>query len=470
MPDANRIDSILDEAAIRQRAAAAVGDDGIPSFSEDGVGRAFAAEQVGALAFDHSQQVWYVWLDNKWQPDKTGLAFDRAREFVRRRAANPLADDKEQRAMGRISFVRAVDSFARSDQRLAVHQGVWDADPWLLGVPGGVVDLRTGKIIKAEPLQWISRQCAVTPASPTKHAPLWQEFLRQATNGDAETQAFLQRLSGYLLTGDVSEEVLAFLYGPGGNGKGVFVSTITAIMGDYAVAMPMDAFTAEARMPQEYYRAQMAGARLVTASETEAGRTWAESQIKELTGNEAPVSARHPYGRPFTYRPQFKLVFVGNHAPRLKGKSQAMERRLRIVPFEHEPTVRDGTLKDRMRGEWPQILRWMIEGCMTWQANRLGTAKAIAAASADYFETQDGFGQWVAERCTLDPSGIMQTRPGTLFSDFKAWCLANGVHPPSNAEFAETLDRTKGLKRVTVKGARFIKGIALRAEDRHDDR
>lgn len=453
MPDGTKLDAIMTGEPAP-----------LPEFSEEGIGRLFAEEQQGALAFDHSQQIWYLWDGGRWVADKTGIAFDRARECVRRRAKNPLATDKQQTNMGRIAFVRAVDAFGRADQRLAVHQGTWDADPWLLGVPGGVVNLRTGKQQTAEPDQWISRQTIVAPARPGTPAPLWTDFLHQATAGDAETQAFLQRFAGYCLTGDVSEEMLSFIYGPGGNGKGVFVSTITAILGDYGVAMPMEAFTAEARMPQEYYRAQMAGARLVTASETEAGRTWAESQIKELTGNEAPVSARHPYGRPFTYRPQFKLMFVGNHAPRLKGKSQAMERRLRIIPFEHEPTNPDPALKDKLRKEYPQVLRWMIDGCLAWQRDRLGTAPAIIAKTSAYFEQQDTYGRWIAERCTLDPSGVMQSKPGQLYGDFKSWCLASGEHAPSNAEFAENLDRTKGLKRVTVKGARLIKGIALKAE------
>lgn len=432
----------------------------VPEFSEEGIGRGYAAEQSGALAFDHSQQIWFMWEGARWVADKTGIAFDRAREYVRRQAKSPLPTEKQLTAMGRIAFVRAIDGFARADQRLAVHQGMWDADPWLLGIPGGVVDLRTGKEGNADPGQWISRQCAVAPARPGKAAPMWHDFLQQATNGDLQTQAFLQRFAGYCLTGDVSEEMLSFIYGPGGNGKGVFVTTMTTIMADYAVAMPMEAFTAEARMPQEYYRAQMAGARLVSASETEAGRTWAESQIKEMTGNEAPVSARHPYGRPFTYRPQFKLMFVGNHAPRLKSKSQAMERRLRIIPFEHEPAKPDPTLKDKLRAEYPQVLRWMIDGCLMWQRERLGTAPAIAAKTSAYFEQQDGFGRWLAERCIVDLT--LQTRPGQLYGDFKAWCLGNGEHAPSNAEFAETVDRTKGLRRTKTAGVPWVKGVGLK--------
>ena len=292
---------------------------------------------------------------------------------------------------------------------------------------------------------------------------MWRSFLIEATANDPETIAFLQRLCGYFLTGDVTEEMLAFLYGSGGNGKGVFVTTVTTILGAYAVSAPMDAFSTDSRMPVEYYRARMAGARLVTASETEAGRTWAESQIKELTGNEAPVSARQPYGRPFEYWPQYKLMFVGNHAPRLKGRSKAMERRLRIIPFDNQPPEPDHTLKDRLKAEYPAILRWMIEGCLAWQEQRLGTAQAIAAKTSEYFELQDAFGRWISERCTLDAT--LSAKPGQLYADFRSWGQANGEHVPSNQEFAENLNRHKDLFRRTVRGIRYVAGIGLKEND-----
>ena len=37
---------------------------------------------------------------------------------------------------------------AKADRRHAATVDQWDADPWLLNTPGGVVDLRTGKIAR----------------------------------------------------------------------------------------------------------------------------------------------------------------------------------------------------------------------------------------------------------------------------------------------------------------------------------
>lgn len=42
----------------------------------------------------------------------------------------------------------------------------------------------------------------------------------------------MQQVAGYSLTGDIREHALFFVYGPGGNGKGVFLNTITKVLGD----------------------------------------------------------------------------------------------------------------------------------------------------------------------------------------------------------------------------------------------
>jgi putative DNA primase/helicase len=457
----DELGQILDGVELGYSEAVKLGESGIKEFTENATARRFARRSSSTLRYNHTTRNWLAWGGTVWCPDELGNIIEQIRCFVEAERREAI-DEKELAAMGRVNFISQVEKISRSDPVFAVHHGMLDRDPWLLGTPDGVVNLHTGETSLGEASDLITRQTSVAPAPSGTEARHWQAFLEQATLGDSELQAFLQRWAGYCLSGDVTEETLTFLYGPGGNGKGVLVNTITGIMGTYAVSMPMEAFTAGARLPAEYYRAQMAGARLVTASETESGRAWAESQIKELTGNEAPVSARHPYGRPFTFQPQCKLQFVGNHAPKLKARSPAMERRLLMVPFMYRPPQADPKLKDRLRDEWPAILRWAIEGCLTWQEQGLGTATVIEQASNHYFEQQDAFGRWLQENCVLDVT--LTTRPGALYSDYQAWCASNGEVALTSSEFAEQRDRTPGLITKITKGAKWVAGIGLRAQ------
>ena len=429
--------------------------------TEDSVALAFADATVGRLVYDHTAGRWYRWDGARWCADLTDWTFGQARRFAR--GVRAKAGAAAAGSAGKIAFAAAVERASRSDTRLAVTQDVWDRDPWVLGVPSGVVDLRTGVLAPADPARYISRQAAVAPAPAGTPAPLWTAFLESATQGDAGLQGFLQRLAGYVLTGDITEEMLTFIHGPGQNGKGVFIGALSAIMGEYALAVPLEVFTVGARINLECHRADMAGARLVTASETEAGATWAESQIKEMTGNETKLSARRMYGHPFTYMPQFKLVIVGNHAPRLKSRTPAMERRLRIVPFTHTPAKPDEHLKEKLRAEYPAILRWAIDGCLAWQRERLGTCSVIAAATGQYFEGQDVLGEWLAERCEVGTGHA--AAPGELLADFLGFARQNGAPPISGPEFREMLDGVGGLRRVKVQGVRLIQGVRLRHAD-----
>lgn len=429
--------------------------------TEDGVAQAFAAQHGGALRYCHHAQHWYVWTGAHWRREESKLAFSWARDMCRHMALQ--ATDKEKPKVSKAAFAAAVERFAQADRAFAVTASTWDSDPMLLGTPGGTVDLLTGHLRPADPTDYITLQTAVAPAPPGTPHPHWSAFLDAATGGDKDLQAFLQRLVGYCLTGDVTEEILAFLYGEGGTGKGTFLGVIVGVMADYAVAVPIEVFTAGSRLNLEYYRAQMAGARLVTASETEAGATWAESQIKEMTGNEAPLSGRHPYGKPFTFMPCFKIMLVGNHAPRLKGRSKAMERRMRIAPFKHKPQQADQGLKARLRGELPAILRWCIVGCVAWQNDRLGTCSAVAAETGTYFEQQDHFGRWLAERCNVVPS--MSERPSKLLSDYLIWAKESGEASVTSSEFRELVERTPTLRYAMVRGVQWVRGLGLRPSE-----
>lgn len=331
--------------------------------SEDAVALRFAEAFSDALRYCHSAGAWHEWNKAAWSKDQTGRAFDLIRAVAREVAAPAGGDD--QKKAGKASFAAGVERFARADRALAVQADFWDRNPMLLGTPGGTVDLKTGVLRPSDRADGITKLTAVTPAA-TADCPIWMEFLRQATRGDGELIRFLQQWCGYCLTGDISEHALLFLYGGGGNGKGVFLNTVAKIFNAYHKTAPMETFTASKSDGHPTDLAGLHGARHVGVSETEEGKAWAESKIKSVTGGD-PVSARFMRQDFFEYEPQYKLTIIGNHKPRLRNVDDAARRRLNIVPFIHKPAKVDPYLGDKLKAEWPAILRWMIDGCLDWQ-------------------------------------------------------------------------------------------------------
>jgi putative DNA primase/helicase len=263
--------------------------------------------------------------------------------------------------------------------------------------------------------------------------------------GDMELQRYLQRLAGYILTGDTREQELFFYYGTGNNGKGVWVQVVSFILNDYHVSTTIETFTVSKfeRHPTEM--AKLCGARLVTAAETEEGRRWAEARIKELTGGDE-ISARFMRQDFFSFYPQFKLLFTGNHMPTLRVVNKAIARRFNRIPFNvtiPEDQV-NKNLTAELKQEAPGILAWMIEGCLEWQRLGLSPPKVVTDATDSYLEGQDVIGEWMEEWLERDSYGFLSSRE--LFNSWKPWAEERHEYVGSEKTFSAKLE-DRGMKK-----------------------
>jgi putative DNA primase/helicase len=427
--------------------------------TEDLVAMQFANAHSGGFRYCHDAGSWHEWNGSYWIKDRLGRVSDIVRGLAREMSRGE--EPKVRYAAGKASFVSGVERHARTDGRLAVTSEFWDSDSMLLGTPKGTVDLISGRLHPSAQDEGITKLTAVAPAD-TADSPIWLSFLNDATGGDKEMIRFLQQWCGYCLTGDVSEHAFVFLYGGGGNGKTVFLNTVSRIIGGYHATAPMETFTASNgdRHPTDV--AGLRGARLVAASETEEGRAWAEAKIKSMTGGD-PITARFMRQDFFTYRPQFKLTVVGNHKPRLKNVDEAMRRRVNIVPFIRKPANPDPRLEQRLQVEWPWILRWMIDGCLDWQKNRLLRPRSVALETDHYFEDQDLFQHWLDERCDAEPDNPYKKTTSTdLFRSWSEYAKGAGIEPGVQVSFGEKL-RNAGFGSYRSNSERGWTGIGLRA-------
>jgi putative DNA primase/helicase len=426
--------------------------------TEDDIATIFAEKFKDRLRYCHDTGSWFEWNGSIWRKEETQLAFDWCR-YTCREFAKTSDNKKVKVILGKASTARAVESFARADRAFAVKADNWDKDTFLLGTPEGTVDLRTGELRHSVQTDFITKKTSVAPAD-TAACPLWLQFLDDATRGDKELIRFLQQWCGYSLTGDTREEALLFIFGPGGNGKSVFLKTFSDILGDYATSSAMDTFTASHNDRHPTDLAKLRGARLVSVSETEEGRAWAESRITQVTGRDM-ISARFMRQDFFEYMPQFKLTFVGNHKPALKNVGDATRRRFNFAPFTHKPTNPDTELKSKLEAEYPGILRWMINGCLEWQKLGLIRPSVVVAATDDYFATQDTFRQWVEDNCETG-QGIFDTFVN-LFSDWQNYAQGRGEKPGTSTTFGEAMQRL-GCTKSKSKGKRGYFGIRVRLE------
>jgi putative DNA primase/helicase len=426
--------------------------------TEDSAALEFVDRHGDALRYCHSTGAWFRWNTVFWQKDQTGIAFQWARELARQLAVDQ--DERKRYITNKTSFASGVERFAKGDPRIAVTIEYWDSSPWLLGTIGGTVDLRTGELRESRQDDGITKCTSVAPNDTGR--PRWLQFLEEATAGDQELIRFLQQWCGYCLTGITREHALVFVYGPGGNGKSVFLNIVTSILQAYATTAAMDTFTVSSLDKHPTDLAMLRGARLVTASETEDGRAWAESRIKQMTGGDK-ISARFMRQDFFEFTPQFKLTIVGNHKPVLRNVDEAAKRRFLIVPFEQKPAQPDRQLEQKLIAEAPGILQWMIEGCLDWQANGLVKPASVIAATEEYFSDQDLFEHWMEEECRCDANNRhLFGASSELFKSWKEFALAAGHPPGTRQSFGGQMARHGFRHNRTRNYGRHFVGIQLK--------
>ena len=419
------------------------------------------------LRYCHPWDKWMIWDGRRWAPDATGDIVRRAKGAVGAlyREAADVEDLKErQRLVSHAlrsesdSRLRAMIHLTESEPGIPVMPEDLDADPWLLNVENGTLDLRTGE------LRPHSRADLLTKVVSTEYredapCPQWTAFLERVMGGDADLIAYLQRVVGYTLTGDTREQCLFMLYGTGANGKSTFLETLRSLFGDYGQQADFSTFlySKDDRVRNDI--ARLMGRRLVAAIEADSGRRLAEVLVKQLTGGDT-IAARFLFKELFEFRPTFKIFLAANHRPSIRGQDYAIWRRIRLIPFEVTIPAeeRDRDLPAKLRTELPGILAWAVQGCMEWQRQGLAEPSAVFRATDEYRQDMDILAAFLDERCVTAPGARGTSR--ALYEAYEQWCGDNAEEPVSARAFGLRL-KDKGFKQARTNRARNWVGIGL---------
>ena len=434
-----------------------------PPFSDDALALKFVERHGNDLHYIADWSHWYEWDGVRWVREPTRHAFDRARAICRVAALEAKESNIKIRLTS-AKTVAAVEKLAKVDRRIAATIEQWDTDLDVFNSQE-TINLHAGEQYPPRREDYCTKQ---SPVVAQGDCPIWHAFLARVTDDDEKVQSYLARVCGYWLTGHTYEHALFFLYGTGANGKSVFIETIQGIMGDYATTAPVETFMATRgdRHPTEL--AALRGARLVVAPETEAGRHWNESRIKQLTGGDM-IAARFVRQDFFIFKPTFKICIVGNHKPSLRTIDEAIRRRIHLIPFNVTIPAddRDPKLTEKLKAEWPGILAWAVQGCLEWRKVGLNPPEAVIEATEDYLAAEDSFAAWL-EECTESAPGQHIEKSANLFASWKAWAERAGESPGTRKWFAGTL-QDRGYAKKDTKTARGFKSIRLLRPDYSED-
>ncbi|EKT55805.1 phage/plasmid primase, P4 family [Providencia sneebia] len=408
-------------------------------------------------------------VDNQWKPASVQVM-----EYAKQVAADMLAEGHKVLAdddtkgtqlikaaiqLHNLPKLKAMIELVKP--KLEVCMVDLDADPMLLGVGNGVIDLNTGEYRENRRLNLITRYTPVD-FNPNAKCPTWERFINDITVGDTELASFLQRLVGYFLAGRTDEQLLFFFYGHGSNGKSTFIQIIQSLMGSYATQINSDVLMMNKNSGgPNASLAKLPGKRLVVANELPENGRLDDTLIKSMTGGDIIV-ARQVYGKhELEFYSQFSLVIIGNHKPAIYDMSHGMWRRMCLIPFAANFTAAqiDPELPVKLGKELQGILNWALEGVQAWHAEGLKRSlpAAVIAANDEYRQESDLIGEFL-EGCLQEPDAY--TAASELYQAFLSFANEGNEWRMTQRIFTKKMVE-RGFEKVRRNNKAGFRGIAL---------
>lgn len=428
----------------------------VRSLNDTGNAERFIATHREDLRYVLGESRWLHWNNERWERDGKGHICELAKGVAKAIYAEAAACCDEAvakqlqghaKASLQLPKLKAMAELARTDPAVVIRQEQLDADPWLFGVANGILDLETRKLRIADKDSLVLRYSSVV-FDRQATCPAFVEFLDTIFDGNKPLIGYVQRVVGYCLTGCTTEQCLFFLYGTGGNGKSTLTGLLADLLGDYALQAPSEMLIQKSNgRSQTNDLARLRGARAVISSEVEDGSAFSETLVKELTGGDM-ITARFLYAEYFEFRPQFKLLLLGNHKPHIRGSDEGIWRRIQLIPFAVTipPKQRDKQLVQKLRAELPGILNWALLGLAAWTRGGLNAPDTVTDAVKEYREDMDLLGKWIGDRCELGEA--FEAKADALYGSYAVWSTLNGHHRPSMSTFGRKLTERFGKRRA----------------------
>ena len=432
--------------------------------TEIGSGKLFASFNETRLRYSYEAKTWFGWNGRVWTKNASAEAYMLAKNVaaVTKAEAERLAAQNSKMANAMKAFSGRLQSRAglqnmlhMAESECAIKLGAFDPDRLLLNLGNGILDLKVMTLLPHDPGLHMTMASDVV-YDPAAKCPQWLAFLDQIFESDTDLIRFMQKQTGYMLTGSIDEHCLFLYFGRGRNGKSTFINVLIALLGSYHKRIDARSLIYRRQpngIPNDI--AAIAGRRLVTSSEMGEDQSFNEALVKDLTGGDR-ITARYLYGEFFEFDPQAKIVMAVNHLPKILGADTGIWSRVRVIPFKVTIPAdqRDKDLGRKLEAEMSGILNWALAGLRMWQAEGLEPPDSVAQAIERYREEVDPVRPFLDEMTiTVEGEKIAATR---LHSAYIQWARQHGADQLKQRSFGDHMGRLGYRKsRITQDSKKF---------------
>lgn len=358
-----------------------------------------------------------------------------------------------------------------------------------LAVNNGILNLETFELSEFTPDKVFFNKL---PVDYLPNAPKPTQFLQlmeSVFKGNEEQYNLMQEVFGYCLLNNYKYQVIIYLLGDGGNGKGTVLKILTYLLG-LENTSSATLFQLTDHQNVEYYLSGLYGKRANICGDVGSKRIENTENVKKLSSNTDLISARQPYGMPFEFINTAKIIFAMNKMPKKDAFTTGDKRRDVIISFNNRISdtaqeVRGLSEIIRDAGELPGVLNWAIEGLKRLERNqKFSDKRTIAQRGLEYDMKSNPMKYFVDDCIEVDPKGgnlpnmliynayaeyrklhgLPELSDTELKNGLKYWCSQIGIQTSEKREYAEKLlgfELTKDLKERLGRRPHVFTGIKL---------
>ena len=453
-------------------------------FVEDN--KEFVRAQYGGVK---GRTTWYFWDGARWKEDNEGRVVSLAKMTAVEQMEESISllnnafrtNDTEARkeltkrckaAQQCCSDYRihSMLNLAAGGTALSVQMTELDGQPNLINFQNGTFDTDTMEL-RPHRKEDLLTQLIPVNYDPNAVCPKWESFVSRVFRDKPYMLGYLSRVVGYFLAGRNPEQVFFIFYGGPGGGKTTMGRVLMALLGEYSRTCPQGLFlaghkqSANAASPAQ---SDLYGARLVVSEELDEDESLDSRMVKMVTGG-GKVKARPLYKPPFEYTPDYKLLFLTNHTPKVEDFSGAIDDRLRVVKMEQRLRDTDEEIQNfhdvLIKEELAGILAWAIRGLIDVKKHGLQDPPEVRLMTEKFMQSENIVQEWLEER-TEQAAGDFITNT-EAHHDFVIWAKGHGedIRPMTQRWFALRMTHAGWTVEPIGKGQRVYKGLKLRPKD-----
>jgi putative DNA primase/helicase len=431
--------------------------------------------------YNVKEKQWYFWTGTCWKLDQINEIH---------RAAEQCADMLYEQAAQRLTEARSGgdrDEIKQAEKELAAAQGNknhgkllaavarfanqpgmqvapedFNADPRLLNLPNGTLDLESGELLPHSPEDFVTKTFGAE-LDKDAECPHFVQFMEDAVP-DVSVREYVQRALGYSLLGQPKERAMFMLHGPSGTGKSVLTNLMTMMFGEYGATAPASTFRLKKQGGETIDLHRLRGCRFVGTSELPEGQQLDEDLVKRVTGGDM-VSSRGHYQEYTEWKPQCVIWLATNFLPKVNSDDNAIWRRAKTIRMATE-FGSDGRQEilgyaDILYQEASGILNWLLQGLEAYKLRGLDEPSAVTSDIESYRVDVDSVASFIRDK--LEEGSLVKETEAEIKSSvlnvmFDVYCNENRMSTLGRRRFANRM-KAMGYSPMKVGGAAFWKGL-----------